>query len=142
MKLLAYIRTSTDDKSAGQDAQLAAIKRYCELSGNELVEVLTDADVSGNLPLLEREAGYALHHLLEIEEAEAVIAHQIDRIFRNLGDGCQWLDVFEKNGWTLLTVEDRVNTSTPDGWAAAILKLYFADYECRKISFRSKNTAV
>ena len=142
MKLLAYIRTSTDDKPTGQDVQLAAIKRYCELNGNELVEVLTDAGVSGNLPLLEREAGYALNHLLKIEEAEGVIAHHIDRIFKNLGDGCHWLDMFEKNGWTLLTVEDRVNTSTPDGWAAAILKLYFADYECRKITYRSKNAAV
>ena len=139
MRLIAYIRTSTEEQDTGATVQIKAIERYCEFNGDTLEDTLLDSDVSGGKPLEKRRAGRELIDALNAGLADGVIVHQLDRIFRNLGDGYAWLDQFDKQGWTLRTTEERVDTSTPDGWAAAIQKLFFADYERRKIAFRTKN---
>lgn len=138
MQLYGYIRVSTDDQADSLALQDKLISQYCDMYGHDLVDVFVDENVSGGTPLEKRAGGAALCDALRDGGADGMIMKELDRAFRLTVDGLLTADFFNKQGWEIHAVYDRVDTSTPDGWAALAHKLVMGEWERRKIQHRTR----
>jgi DNA invertase Pin-like site-specific DNA recombinase len=108
MKAIGYIRCSTHeqaDSGLGLDAQAQCIRAYCGMKGLDLIEIVTDAGVSGGKPLAKREGGQRLFAAMKAKQAEAVVMLKLDRMFRNAGDCLTVTDKWERSGVSLHIVD-------------------------------------
>ena len=104
MKAIGYTRCSTNeqaDSGLGLDAQAERVRAYCTLKGLRLVELITDAGVSGGKALASREGGRALLDALKRKRADAVVMLKLDRMFRNAGDCLTTVEQWERQGVSL-----------------------------------------
>ena len=63
MKAIGYTRCSTNeqaDSGLGLEAQAERIRTYCTMRGSELLDLITDAGVSGGKPLASHDGGQRL----------------------------------------------------------------------------------
>src|SRR3972149_4605228 len=63
MKAIGYTRCSTNeqaDSGLGLEAQAERIRAYCTMRGSELLDLITDAGVSGGKPWASRDGGQRL----------------------------------------------------------------------------------
>jgi site-specific DNA recombinase len=132
MRLIAYVRVSTDDQaqhghSLGQQPQ--RIAAWAALNGHSIVRVISDDGVSASIPLGKRPGGCALLRALADGHADGVVAQRIDRLFRSARDGLEFAEEFAlRHRVALLTVDGAVDTSTPTGWLMLAMQLVTAQY--------------
>ena len=108
MKAVGYIRCSTQeqaDSGLGMDVQAERIKAYTAMRGCELVDLVTDAGVSGGKPLAKREGGQRLLEIIRRSKAKAVVMLKLDRMFRNAGDCLSTVEKWERSGVALHVVD-------------------------------------
>ena len=108
MKALGYTRCSTQEQSdsgLGLDAQAERIRAYSALKGLDLVEIVTDAGVSGGKPLASRTGGSRLLKALRGHRAGAVVMLKLDRGFRNARDCLATVEQWEKSRVALHVVD-------------------------------------
>lgn len=133
MRLVAYIRVSTDEQaqqghSLGQQPQ--RISAWAAAHGHEIVAVVRDEGVSASVPLFERPEGRRLLLLLAEGHATGVVAQRLDRLFRSARDGLAFAEDFAAaHGVSLMTVDGAIDTSTPGGWLTLAMQLVAAQYE-------------
>ena len=133
MRLIAYIRVSTEDQvesghSLGlQPDRLAA---YCALHGHQLVGQFQDEGVSASVPLQRRKGGAGLLAALKAGEADGVVVVRLDRLFRSALDGLRFFDEFaQRRGVAVHSVSELIDTSTPAGRLNLTIQLGAAQYE-------------
>lgn len=138
--LIPYRRVSTDEQgnSLGDQARLQA--RYAELYGHSLLAAEVDEDVSAGVELEKRPGGARLLARLAAGEADGFLITEIDRAFRLTVDGLVTAAWFTRRGLSIHTVFERVDTSHPDGWMSFAQRLVSAEWERRKIGYRTKRT--
>ncbi len=108
MRALGYTRCSTNeqaDSGVGLSAQDERIRAYCTLKGLRLLDIITDAGVSGGKSLASREGGQQLLAAIQARKADAVVMHKLDRMFRNAGDCLTTVERWEKAGVALHVVD-------------------------------------
>ena len=108
MNAIGYVRCSTQeqaDSGLGLDAQTGRIRAYCTLKDLELVEIVSDAGVSGGKPLASREGGQRLLAALRTRKAQAVVMLKLDRMFRNAGDCLATVEKWDRAGVALHVVD-------------------------------------
>jgi site-specific DNA recombinase len=84
-----YLRVSTQEQARegiSLAAQEARLRAYCELRGLRVVEVVTDAGVSGGKPMHSRAGGQRILDLVKRSAVAHVIAYKLDRLFRDCAD--------------------------------------------------------
>jgi len=84
-----YLRVSTQEQARegiSLAAQEAKLRAYCALRGLRIVEVVTDAGVSGGKPMHSREGGSRILDLVKRSAVAHVIAYKLDRLFRDCAD--------------------------------------------------------
>ncbi len=87
-RAILYARVSTDeqaDRGYSLPSQLEADRAYAARIGFSVVEELTE-DCSGVIPIAERPKGKRLMERVQRREADALIAHQVDRYSRDIVD--------------------------------------------------------
>lgn len=87
MKLLAYIRVSTDDQALSLEAQRKDVMDFCAAGGHELIEIFVDEDVSAFKEMSRRPAGKRLLQATLERSGVGVLCTRLDRMFRNAVDG-------------------------------------------------------
>ncbi len=100
MKAIGYIRCSTNeqaDSGLGLAAQAERIKAYVVLKGLNLVDLITDAGVSGGKPLATRPGGQKLLSAIREHKANAVLMLKLDRGFRNATDCLSTVERWDKS---------------------------------------------
>ena len=80
MKVIAYLRVSTDDQSLGLDAQRLACEGYCRKSGVELGGCYTDEGLSGALSFDKRVG--LLDAIAALENGDTLVVAKRDRLSR------------------------------------------------------------
>ena len=108
MRALGYTRCSTSeqaDSGLGLSVQAERIRAYCTLKGLRLLNIITDAGVSGGKPLAGREGGQRLLDAIRERRAEAIVMLKLDRMFRNAGDCLTTVERWEKAGVALHVVD-------------------------------------
>ena len=105
---IGYTRCSTHeqaDSGLGLDVQTERIRAYCTLKGLVLLDIITDAGVSGGKPLASREGGQQLLDTIRKRKADAVVMLKLDRMFRNAGDCLTTVEKWERSGVALHVVD-------------------------------------
>jgi DNA invertase Pin-like site-specific DNA recombinase len=75
---------------------------------------------------------------VELGEAEALVTAKIDRLSRSLRDLVELMDQSVREGWALVTLDLRVDTTTPHGKTMARMAGVFAELERDLIAERTK----
>src|SRR5207248_1975868 len=139
MRVLAYVRVSTEeqaDSRAGIDAQRAAILAEAARRGWKVLEVVEDAGYSG-ADLRRPGVQQALSVLAE-GDADALVVAKLDRLSRSMLDFAALMNAAQKQGWALVALDLRVDTSTPSGEMMANVLATLPQFERRLLSRRTK----
>ncbi len=121
MRAIGYTRCSTNeqaDSGLGLDVQEQRIRAYCGMKGMELIQIVTDAGVSGGKPLAKREGGQRLLAAIRRRQADGVVMLKLDRMFRNAGDCLSTTEQWERTGISLHIVDlggNAVDTTSAAG---------------------------
>ncbi len=115
--VVGYVRVSTTeqaDRGVSLAAQRQRLGAYCEAHGLALLRVEEDAGVSArrttNRPALQR----ALKALAK-GEASGLVAVKLDRLSRTTRDVLDLVARAEKEDWALHSIDERLDTSSPQG---------------------------
>jgi DNA invertase Pin-like site-specific DNA recombinase len=87
------------------DVQDQRIRAYCGMKGLDLIEIVTDAGVSGGKPLAKRDGGLQLLEAIRARKADAVVMLKLDRMFRNAGDCLATVERWEQKNVALHVVD-------------------------------------
>jgi len=116
MKVIGYVRVSTEDQAAhgvSLEAQRRKLEQYSELFDHELVDVVIDAGASAKS--LKREGLSSALARLDAGEAEGLLVAKLDRLTRSVKDLGSLLDDYFRARFSLLSVADQIDTSTAAG---------------------------
>jgi site-specific DNA recombinase len=141
VKAIGYVRVSTEQQAnegVSIELQIEKIKQYCELYNYELLDIVVDAGISAKS--LKRPGITNVLHMLDNNEADALIVYKLDRLTRSLADWSILIkDYFnDKSGKTLLAVMDQIDTSTAAGRMCLNLMMTVYQWEREVISERTK----
>lgn len=136
---LGYVRASTTrqvDEGASLQTQERLIRQAAEARGWDIEIVVEQARSAGSLR--GRPALVGALERLDRGQAHALLALRLDRISRSVRDLADMLDRARKKGWSLVTVEADVDTSTPSGEFLWNVLGSAAQFERRLIGARTK----
>lgn len=141
-RIAAYLRCSTAEQASdgmSLDAQEARIRAWAEAVGAEVVQVVTDAGVSGTKALASRPGGAVVAALLDARKptVDAVAVLRLDRLGRDAAETLTLLRRFRTTKVGLVSVADRLDLATPQGRAMAGVTAVFAELERALIAQRT-----
>lgn len=141
MKLLGYIRTSEKELHHRIEAQDTLLHLYCELHAHHsLTDVIVDKNVDASIPFAKRRGGEQAMRRLQEGHAKGLLMTSLNRVFELNMNGLVQSLWFDQYHLSILTVQDQVDTSEPDGWRNFAVKMINAEYEYRRISWQDKFT--
>lgn len=115
--LIGYPRVSTEDQAAdgvSLAAQEERIRAYCLAQGHD-VTIIGDEGVSGTTAPDSRPGLARALSMLRAGEAEGLVFLRLDRLTRSVRDLLALVDRCAREGWSLQSVTDKWDTSTPVG---------------------------
>jgi site-specific DNA recombinase len=140
-----YTRKSTDeglDRDFNSlDNQREAAENYIQSQRHEGWEITPDRYDDGGFSggNLERPALRRLMSDIEAGKIDRVIVYKIDRLSRSLFDFAKLVDFFEKNTVGIVSVTQRLDTSTSMGRLTLNMLLSFAQFEREMIADRTRD---
>ena len=142
LKVIGYIRCSTQEQGAEGvtlEAQQGRIEAWAKAAGAELIDLVVDNGVSGSRPLSERAGGRRVASLLRETkpEADAVVIVRIDRLARDAAEALRLLRQFSSGRVGLISLDDRLDLTSPQGRAMAGVAAVFAQLERELIAERT-----
>src|SRR4051794_21793920 len=126
-QVVGYARVSTEEQAMSGlslQAQRTALEDEAQRRGWELTQVFEDV-ASGKSRNGRRGLAAALSEV-ETGRADILLALRIDRLSRSLRDLVELMDRSVQQGWALVTLDLRVDTTTPHGKAMARMAGVFA----------------
>lgn len=138
MKVIGYIRVSTDEQAQGGyslGAQRAKLEQYAALYDMELVEVVVDAGVSAKT--LDRPGLHQALAALKSGQAEGILVAKLDRLTRSVKDLGALLEGYFASKFALLSVADQIDTSTAAGRLVLNVLTSVAQWEREAIGERT-----
>lgn len=116
MKVIGYVRVSTEEQAESGLSlahQKAKIEAYAAAMDFELVGIIEDAGKSAKN--LNREGIQAAMKMIATREAEGLVILKLDRLTRSVKDLGALVELFDKTGAALVSVQDSINTQTAAG---------------------------
>ena len=152
MRTALYCRVSTDQQVRDGDsiqAQLSALKSYCEKNGYEIAGIYTDDGISGTL-LNERDELQRMLDDVRSGKIDLLIFTKLDRYFRNLKHYLNTQEVLDKYNVPWIAIWENYETRTPQGRLMVNQMLSFAQFEAEQtgqrinqvFSFKKQNKEV
>lgn len=142
-RVVIYARCSTAEQAengTSLDVQESRVRAWADAVGAEVVDVVTDAGVSGTKLLAQRDGGARVAALLDARKphVDAVAVLRLDRLGRDAAETLALLKRFRAGKVGLISVADRVDLGTPQGRAMAQVNAVFAELERELLSERTK----
>ena len=130
-----YCRVSTFDQNRGDYSSLedqeSRLRRAAEADGYEVFQVFKEVASSTNLDRDE------LRKLLgKLDDIDAVYVTKLDRLSRSMLDWCQVNELLDEHEVALVSVTQKIDTSTPMGRFFRDLLMLFAQFEREMIAER------
>lgn len=139
IKAAGYGRVSLEEQAregVSLDAQRAKIEAYCMLHDIELVSYHEDAGISGKA-MDNREALQACLAELREGKANALIVLKLDRLSRSTKDVLELSDLFQREGWALHSISEKLDTSSAAGRFVLTILAALAQMEREQIGERT-----
>ncbi|QDG88838.1 recombinase family protein [Pseudarthrobacter sp. NIBRBAC000502770] len=132
VRAVAYVRVSRErDGMISPELQLAAIERHCQQSGYEVVETLTDLDLSGQF-WKRRQVEQAVA-MIEAGTADVLVVWKLSRVARNRKDWVIAVDRVEGVGGRLESATEPMDTTTSSGRFARGMLAELAAFESERM---------
>lgn len=135
----AYIRVSTIgqvEDGVSLDAQKAKVTAWCLANDVELGEVFVDAGLSGkradNRPALQQALDAACR------SAGVLVVYSLSRLARSTKDTIQIAERLEKAGADLVSLSEKIDTTTAAGKMVFRMLAVLAEFERDQISERTR----
>lgn len=139
IRAACYGRVSMEEQvreGVSLDAQRAKIEAYCMLHDIELVSYHEDAGISGKA-MDNREALQACLGELREGKANALIVLKLDRLSRSTKDVLELSDLFQREGWALHSISEKLDTSSAAGRFVLTILAALAQMEREQIGERT-----
>jgi DNA invertase Pin-like site-specific DNA recombinase len=136
---VGYARVSTVEQESsglGLEAQRRALWEESERRGWSMLAI--HEDVASGKTRNGRRGLVAALDAVDLGEADVLLATRIDRLSRSLRDLIELMDRSVQEGWALVTLDLRVDTTTPHGKAMARMAGVFAELERDLIAERTR----
>ncbi|MDH4468010.1 MAG: recombinase family protein [Bacteriovoracaceae bacterium] len=132
-----YCRTSCSSQEKGLDAQVRALRRYCQERGITNYVIYEDDGISGT-----KDSRPALNKMMQEVHAgrvEKVIVYSFSRYARSTTHLLSALTIFKKLGVGFLSISENIDTNTPLGMAMFGIISSLSQLERDLISERVRN---
>lgn len=140
-RVALYGRVSTEEQALrgfSIDAQVTALKEYCEKSGMKIVDIYLDEGISGAKPPLKRPALKRLLEDVEAGKIDMILFTKLDRWFRSVKEYFKVQDVLDNNKVEWKAIQENYDTTTANGQMAITIFLAVAQNERDKTAERIK----
>ena len=136
MQAAIYARLSvTSEESVSIERQLASCRDYARARGYEVVLEATDDGVSASTNKPQHRVGW--RKLLDSpKHYDVALVWKTDRLARNTLDFLTANEDLNNRGAAIVTVEDHIDMTSPEGKAFATILAVFAEMEANAISSR------
>lgn len=138
MKVIGYIRVSTGgqvEDGVSLDAQEAKIRAWADLNGAEDVVIFRDEGLSGkrkdNRPGLVEALDYA-------GKEDALVVYSLSRLSRSTRDTLEIADVLAKKEADLVSLSEKIDTTTAAGKMVFRLLAVLAEFERDQVADRTR----
>lgn len=142
LRALIYVRLSSfageRDTSTSPERQEEACRDYARMQGWDVVDVIPDLDVSGSDKGLRLDRPGLLKVRERWADVDVLVFSKLDRIARNVSDWNHLREEAERNEVALVSVDDRLDLTTPNGVFFANVIQSFAQMEAAVISARTR----
>ena len=144
MRAYGYIRVSSAEQIKGTslDEQKRQIEAYASLKGIDLLDVIIDPAIKGEIPIHLRPHGMLLVEAIDDGSIDTVIICKLDRAFRSASDCLNKVEEWEKKGIGLhiLNISGQtVDTASPMGKFFITIMAGAAELEKNLIKERCSN---
>lgn len=136
MKVIGYVRVSTEKQDIGPVVQEQALRHEAERHGWELdlrFELGVSAKSLHNRPVL-----LAALDDVKAKRADAIAVYRLDRLSRSVHDFSGLLQDSERQGWGLIALDLALDTTSPTGALMAHVVSSFSQFERSRIAERTK----
>lgn len=137
LRAYGYSRVSTSEQAdfgVSLDAQTEKIRGWCVANGYELVEVMVDRGLSGgrsdNRPALQAA-------LQAVGRGDSLVIYSLSRLARSTRDTLRIADALERKGADLVSLSERLETTTSAGMLQFRMLAVLAEFEKDLISERT-----
>jgi len=130
MKAALYIRVSTDKQASegsSLEVQEEKIRKFCEFQNWQIFQLYADRGISGKDT--ERPQFQALMQDAKQKKFEVVVVTKLDRFGRSLRDLINSIHELNAIGIQFTSVNDNINTTTPNGKLLFHVLGAFAEFE-------------
>jgi len=134
---IGYTRVSTEQQAnegVSLEAQEAKIQAWCTVNGYELVQVYVDAGISGKTTQNRPELAKARK---AIKKGMALVTYSLSRLARSTKDLLEISEEVAKKKADLVSVTEKIDTTTPMGEMMFTLMAGMAQLERRMIAERT-----
>lgn len=141
MGAVGYIRVSSQEQAQNEtslERQRSYIQKYCELHGLELVDILCDKGKSGFKS--SRRGFNELRNVCLSRKVTTVIVYDLSRLSRSVRCTLEFVEeVIIKNDISFISLQQKIDTSTPSGKAFLAISAVFNQLYRDEISFKARN---
>ena len=138
MKVLGYVRRSTDNQAVSVDVQVQQLTDATELLGWGEMELCVEDAASGRSMTGRHVLAAALADL-KAGRANVLAVTKMDRLSRSVADFSTLLNTADREGWHVICMDLNVDTRTITGRAMAQMTAVFAEMERRRIGERTRD---
>lgn len=136
-RAVGYCRVSTADQAdngVSLDAQRDRIQGWCDVNGYTLTQVMVDRGLSGgrcdNRPALQEA-------LRSVGRGDSLVVYSLSRLARSTRDTLMIADTLEKRGADLVSLSERIDTTSSTGKMVFRLLAVLSEFERDVISERT-----
>jgi DNA invertase Pin-like site-specific DNA recombinase len=132
-----YARVSTSDQAKGLDAQLRALRAFCEQHGITEYEIFADENQSGtksSRPSLDR-----MMKAIEAGEIDTVVVFAFSRYARSVSHMLKGLEVMRSNKTNFVSLTEKLDLNTSLGHVVFVIISAIAQLERDLIAERVRN---
>jgi len=136
MKVIGYVRVSTLDQAqdgVSLDMQHAKIAAYADLNGATLVEIISDAGLSGksaNRPGLVRALELVKQH------RGTLVVYSMSRLSRSTRDTLEIVERLDASGCEFASLTEKIDTSSAGGRVIFRVLAALAEFEREQLAER------
>lgn len=135
-KAAIYCRVSTFDQNRGEYSSLEdqeqRLRRAVEDDGGDVFQIYKEVASSANLDRDELKK-----MLAKLNDIDVIYVTKLDRLSRSMSDWCRLNEILEQSDCALVSVTQKINTTTTMGRFFRDLLMLFAQFEREMIAERT-----